>query len=329
MSMHNTVSLETALQKQRSDTFPRLDIISAETLQAKDFPPLVFVVDQLIVPGMTILAGRPKEGKSWLALSLCNAVATGGKALGGLDCDQGDVLYLALEDNQRRLKSRLQMLSPYDDWPSRLAFATECPRLDDGGLDKIRAWIEEANSPKLVVVDVFVKVRAQKQGSDGGYEADYAAAAPLQRLAIEHGIAILCIHHTRKMPSDDPLEAVSGTNGLTGAADTILVLKREAINTGDAVLYGRGRDFPECELALSFNDATCEWLHVGDASEFRANKEAQEIIDALKTSDQAMGALEIAEILVGVPIENIRKRLKRMSDRGQIIKISMGMYRPV
>lgn len=132
----------------------------------------------------------------------------------------------------------------------------------------------------------------------------------------------LCISHGYR------LESTTAAWSLP-AADATLVLKREAINTGDAVLYGRGRDIPEFQLALSFDDRTCQWSCLGDASEFRANKEAQEVIDALKTSDQAMSAQDIEEVLDDMPVGNIRKRLKRMSDRGQIVKVSTGMYKTV
>lgn len=334
-----TVTLEDAEAEDRkarhyskaADQRPRFDTISAETLQTKDFPELVYVVDQLIVDGaLTFLTGAPKGGKSWAAMNVCSAVATGGKAFGNLQCALGDVLYLALEDNQRRLKSRLQKLNPYDTWPPRLKFVTESPRLGDGGLAMMETWVQETEDPTLIVIDVFVKVRDASASGANGYDTDYSAVVPLQRFAAENGVAILCIHHTRKMKADDALETVSGTTGLTGAADTVLVLQRDAaLSKGEALLKGRGRDIPDVEMAMSFNEVTCEWQHLGDASEYRASKEEQEIIDALKTSEQAMGAQEIAEILPDLNTKTISQRLTRMTERGKIRKISYGMYRPV
>lgn len=319
-----------ALQKRVADQRPRFDTITAEELQTKDFPELAFVVDQLIVPGLTFLVGAPKGGKSWAAMNICFGVSTGSKAFGNLQCAHGDALYLALEDNQRRLKSRLHKLNPYDTWPPKLRFVTESPRLNDGGLAMMETWFQEADNPTLIVVDVFVKVRDASTSSANGYDADYASVVPLQKFASENSIAILCIHHTRKMKADDALETVSGTTGLTGAADTILILQRDTtLSKGEAILKGRGRDIPDVEMALTFNEATCEWQHLGDASEYRASKEEQEIIDALMTSDQAMGAQEIVEILPDLTTKAISQRLARMAERGKIRKTGYGKYRPL
>lgn len=200
------------------------------------------------------------------------------------------------------------------------------PRLDNGGLKWLQQWVDLADNPKLIVIDVYAKVKMQ---SGDGYEADYRAAAPLQEFAVENGIAVLCIHHTRKMAADDPLESVSGTNGLTGAADSILVLRREAINNGNAVLYGRGRDISECELALCFDETSCHWSHRGNAAELRASKESQEIIDALSHIGEPAGAKAIAELLPHLNTSVVSKRLYRMSDRGEVRKTSYGVYEPV
>ena len=88
------------------------DSIDAETLLGMDFPPLEYVIPGYVVEGLTVLAGKPKLGKSWWAYDASIAVATGGKAMGSIDCEQGDVLYLALEDNRRRVKDRLLTLCP-------------------------------------------------------------------------------------------------------------------------------------------------------------------------------------------------------------------------
>jgi replicative DNA helicase len=126
-----------------------------------------YVVPGYIAEGLTVLAGRPKLGKSWLALDLAIAVATGGSALGSSRIEQGDVLYLALEDNERRLQKRLLQLLPPTSMPESLAVETECPRLDQGGLEAIREWVESVPSPRLIVVDVFNKVRPEtKRGEN-------------------------------------------------------------------------------------------------------------------------------------------------------------------
>jgi RecA-family ATPase len=179
-----------------------------------------------VVEGATILAGRPKVGKSWLALDWGLAVARSGFVFGDVHCKQGDVLYIALEDNERRLKSRIaKLLGADSEWPEKFEYATEWPRADEGGLDAIRTWIKSKETPRLVVIDVLEAFRLRARGKDGIYAADYAAVKALQMIASELHVAILIVHHLRKAGSDgDAQDKISGTLGLTGAADSFLVL---------------------------------------------------------------------------------------------------------
>jgi RecA-family ATPase len=207
---------------------PRLETFTAAELQHRDFPPIHYVIPGYIVEGLTLLAGKPKLGKSWLALDWALAAAYGGIACGSIKCDWGEVLYCALEDNQRRLQRRLRQLLPEGEWPGRLEIITSLRRLDGGGLDDLRRWIEAAERPRLIVIDTFACVRPTRLAKDNPYDADYAALSPLQVMAGEMGLAIVVVHHVRKLESDDPLDTVSGTTGLTGAADSILVLNRDS-----------------------------------------------------------------------------------------------------
>src|SRR3984893_3034929 len=117
-------------------------ISTAKALKDEVFPPIKFIVKSYLVEGATILAGRPKIGKSWLALDWSIAVARGGVCFGDVQCKEGDVLYIALEDNKRRLKSRLaKLLGLIGEWPEKLEYATEWPRAHEGGLNSIRACI--------------------------------------------------------------------------------------------------------------------------------------------------------------------------------------------
>ena len=100
----------------------RRGAVLASELKGQIFDPVRYVLPGYISDGVTILAGKPKVGKSWLALDMCIAVAAGRFTLGTIKPIQGDVLYLALEDNKRRLKKRIAKLLPStdSDWPSRL-----------------------------------------------------------------------------------------------------------------------------------------------------------------------------------------------------------------
>src|SRR5690606_36856682 len=142
-----------------------------------------------------------------------------GYCLGDVLCEQGQELYLGLEDNARRLQARLHKLLP-DAEADRIAnidFVLEAPRSNEGGIELIREWIVSKPNPRLVIIGVLAMFRPVRSGSDNSYETDYAAIKALQALASEMGVAIVVVHHLRKgaSHSGDPFEKVSGTLGLS------------------------------------------------------------------------------------------------------------------
>lgn len=302
---------------------PKLGRLNATALLAKKIPTIEHIVLGYIQAGLSIVAGKPKTGKSWLSLGLAVAVATGGLALGNVPVKQGSVLYLALEDNERRLQQRLrQILQDQEVALDDLYLETECPRLDAGGAEAIREWIHATQDARMVIVDVFTKIRPERSSSDTGYESDYRALAPLKQLADETGIAVVIVHHTRKMAAEDPFETVSGTNGITGAADTILILDRGGQGT---TLYARGRDIEEIETALLFDKQSGAWLAQGSAAEVRRSDERQAILAALTEAGAPMSPTELSNKL-DVPNANVRQLLQRMMASGEVSKRGRGLY---
>jgi RecA-family ATPase len=186
-------------------------LITASELQ-KRFKPVRIIVPGLIPEGVTIVAGKPKVGKSWLALDLCIAAAGDRFVLGHTKPVHGDVLYLALEDNQRRLKKRIDKILDSGSAPARLALHTEWRRVDQGGLEDIEAWCQSVSEPRLVWIDTLAKVRPVAARNEQAYAADYRAIEGLQKLAGQYQVAIAVNHHLRKMSSeDDAFDDVSGT----------------------------------------------------------------------------------------------------------------------
>lgn len=296
--------------------------VTAAELKRKTFKPVGWVINDLIPDGLTMLAGKPKLGKSWLMLDAAVAVARGGFVLDN-KCAQGDALYAALEDNERRLKGRMAKVCPMGDWPDRLTFWTEMNRLEEGGIEQLREWICSAVAPRLIVIDVFSKVRRSKGAQEGLYDADYLAAVPLKKLADETGVAIVIVHHLRKMAADgDPLDMVSGSTGLTGAMDTILVLNR---GSDGVTLYGRGRDIEEIESAVEFRRDTCRWSMLGDAREVRLSDERKKVIDALRTAAEPMSPTQLADV-TEMPNGNVRRLLHSMARDGEVRKTGRGQY---
>jgi hypothetical protein len=225
------------------------------------------------------MAGAPKLGKSWLAHGLAIAVASGGYALGKVPVVQGDVLYLALEDNARRLQDRLRILLNGNQAPDGFHLELEWPRLDAGGAERLDDWLSAHRDARLVLVDVYPRIRPQSKNRDQ-YQTDYEGAAQLQALAITHGVAVVALYHTRKAEAVDFVETVQGTFGIAGAADTIVVVKR-ARGEADATLHITGRDVVEQELALQFVATAGTWELLGPAAEHDLHETRKTIREAV------------------------------------------------
>jgi hypothetical protein len=297
--------------------------LSAKELNNMRFEPIKYVVPGVIVEGLTLLAAKPKMGKSWMMLHAAVAVARGGFTLGDIHCPEGDALYLALEDNLRRLQSRMTKLLGTQEWPARLFFRCEMPRLAEGGLQAIKDWIKTANHPRLVIIDTLAMVRAPKKRDESTYDADYGAVKELRALANEHGIAIVLVHHLRKQDADDAFDTVSGTLGLTGAPDTILVLKRDS--SGSIVLHGRGRDLVEIEKAMTFNPDACIWTIAGEVREVRTSNERKTILAAMREIELPASPTAIAAA-ANLKHGNVKKLLPKLMDAGLIKKCDYGKY---
>jgi DNA-binding transcriptional ArsR family regulator len=294
---------------------------TARELELMEFPEISYVVPNHIVEGLTLLAGKPKVGKSWLALDLSLAVAYGGIACGSIQCEAGDTLYCALEDNPRRLQRRMRQLLPRSDWPDRLQLRTTLPRLNAGGLDELRRWAEVAKKPKLIVLDTFACIRPHRSSKDNAYEADYAALSPLQRIASELSLAIVVVHHLRKLESEDPLDTISGTTALAGAADSVLVLRRDA---GGVTLYGRGRDIDDIEDAMELDRTTGHWTILGEASKVRKSEARKIILDTLRGEDE----MSVSDLTAATGMERnaLDQLLWKMVRNAEVKKTKRGHY---
>ena len=297
------------------------ETVTAAELQTKTFAPIKWIVPDLLPEGLTLLCGKPKLGKSWMALDFGCAVALGASTLGKV-CEAGPVLYLALEDNQRRLKKRLAKIHNRGAWPADLHLATESPRLDAGGLLALRDWCDCHPNARLLILDTLATVKPANTGRQSDYAADYAALRGLHALAGELGIAIVVVHHVRKAEADDPFDTVSGSTGLTGAADTTLILTKRA-GDGGTVRYGRGRDLAEVELAVEFNTDVCRWTELGLPSEAFASDTRKRILDAMRQGTQS--PLKISDVS-GVEYELAKKTLQRMASAGEVNKNGHGLY---
>jgi hypothetical protein len=295
---------------------------TAEDLLAAELPEPRYAVAGLLPEGLGFMCGAPKLGKSWLGLALGIAVAAGGHALGTIEVEQGETLYLALEDNARRLQSRLRLLLKGAGAPAGLYLETEWPRLDDGGAEKLIRWLDQHPLARLVVVDVYPRIRPHSRDRNL-FQADYEGASLLQALAVSYGVAVVCIYHTRKAESSDFVETVQGTFGTAAAADTIMVLKR-ARGDADATLHVTGRDVAEQELALRFAPDAGTWELLGDAAEYGLGKTRKAILEIV-TTHGALTPKGVSDLLGDVSHDLAKKTMQRMFSDGQLTAVG-GTY---
>jgi hypothetical protein len=312
--------------REESATPTRVDVsknghskttFTAAELLEMELPPIRWAIPDLLPEGVTILAGRAKIGKSFLAFGLCVAVATGGEALGRIPVGRGDVHYIALEDNKRRLKNRLKSILGGREAPKNLTISIEWPRLDNGGVEKLDAWLKDHPDAKLVVIDILKSIRPKAAIGRNIYDVDYESLEPLKPLIERHGVSIVVVHHLNQGQSPDPLQLISGSEGLVGVVDGTLVLRRER-GKHDATLHVAGKDIEEeREHALRWDEKITGWTLIGDAEDFRMSDERREIIDAMQKLARPVTTSEVATHL-DKDYFAVRKLMGKMEPEGLI-----------
>ena len=230
----------------------KLQTVNADTLLYEPLEKPSFVVDGLIPTGLTLFCGSQKIGKSWLMLKLCLCVSQG-IPLWDMPTQEGDVLYLCLEDTFCRIQDRLFRLT--DEASGRLHFAVASDKLSDSLIVQLEDYLKEYPDSRLIVIDTLQKVRTASK--DNAYASDYGDISLIKDFADRHSLAVIVVHHIRKQNDSDVFNKVSGTTGLTGSADATFVLQQESRASNAAKLYVTGRDTPYQEFTLRFRD--CSW----------------------------------------------------------------------
>ncbi len=297
----------------------------AVTLLQQELPEPQWAVPGLLPEGVTLLAGKPKMGKSWLALNLAIAVARGAPALGRLPTCKGHVLYLGLEDHERRITDRLRKMLQDEDAPAGLTWGGYWSPLSDGGLTDLEAYVRMKAETRLIIIDTLARVRPLSAGGGSVYAEDYAIITPLKQLAEAHHLSILLVHHLRKNGASDPMDEISGSTGLTGATDCNMVLQRER-GQREATLHITGRDVEEQTLYLTFDEDCAHWTLLANQSATpKLSPDRQAILDLLERMDRPMSPTEIAAILA-MDYEKVRKALFFMKKAGDISTEGRGLY---
>lgn len=158
------------------------------------------VIDGLLYPGTYLFAGAPKVGKSFLMAQLAYHVSTG-LPLWDYPVHKGTVLYLALEDDHRRLQERLYRMFGMEA-TTDLLFAIHAKQVGVGLEEQLKRFVQEHPDTKLIIIDTLQKIR-EAGGDKYSYANDYEVVGKLKRFADDCGVCLLLVHHTRKQQADD------------------------------------------------------------------------------------------------------------------------------
>lgn len=304
--------------------------IKGSDLMNIEFPPIKWAVPNLIPEGLTILAGKPKHGKSLLAMNLALGIAKGTKVLNGIEVEQGAVLYLGLEDTNKRLNNRIKKMQSFLSSSDSIYFYCEFPSIDENGLYLLKYEIENIPNIKLIVIDTLKKFKSAKAPHGKQlYDIDYESISHIKQMADRFNIPILVIHHLRKSVSMDTMDNLSGSLGLTGAADTIIVLEKNQYEK-HAILHLVGREVEEQQLDIKFDKALLEWQLIGDHTEEVLNDYQEIIISIIRNSKSPMTPTEISTNNIAVQnkltLNIVKKQLKQLLEKTNYIHTLAGKY---
>ncbi|NQU04937.1 MAG: AAA family ATPase [Calditrichaeota bacterium] len=286
-------------------------------LMATQFPPLKYIIPKYLPEGLFILAGKQKLGKSWLALDMSLAVATGGTVLNE-QVEQGRAIYFALEDGARRLQDRLLKLGLKDKQPELLALAEmgSLPPLDEGGYELLENLLKLYTDTRLLIIDTLGMIKPPTSNKNA-YEEDVKIMAPLREMAKQYGISLVLVTHVRKTEANDTFDEVHGSVGLTGTADGTIKLNRKR-GCNNAVMDITGRDIEEVSMAIEFNKNTFKWEVLGEAATVELTDKQKKIVDAL-TLDANLPPSKIADA-IGEERHSVSNILSRMYRDEIVIK---------
>ena len=251
----NSANIDQIIQRMNDPGF--MPVVSMEDIYGMVFSPKEWIIKGILRSGLYILAGAPKVGKSFLVGQIAYHVSTG-RPLWGYPVHRSPVLYMALEDDHQRLQERMFRMFGVESTKD-LYFTISAKNLREGLEEQIAGFVKDHPGTRLIIIDTLKKIRP---GDDDtySYARDYADMTQLKKIADDNGICLLLVHHTRKKEDEsDAFNTVSGTNGLTRAADGSFIFAKKRRTDSDAVLQFTGRDLQDQIFYLSKNRETLTW----------------------------------------------------------------------
>jgi len=301
---------------------PVKGLISGYDVLTTDWPEPTWAVKDFFPVGMTLVAGAGKIGKSFWALQIDQAVASGGRMF-GREVEQGRVLYLALEDVERRFKGRMLKQGWGEEAAKNLTvfygrdFSSEFGGLENGGSEKLQRLIQWGDY-RLTIVDTFSRSIFVDQNDK---LAVTRALAPLHLIANEENVVVIIIDHHNKLGSTDAIKAISGSTAKGEIADTVIGIFRERGKAG-ARLFITGRELIDAEYDVFFDYDTCCWQCDEHLTSITLTEKHQEILAALED----LGGSTLMETVAAVDWDkgNTYKYLQTLVNEGLVFRKGQG-----
>lgn len=254
------------------------DGIDGDALLALDLPETHYLCRPWIPEGVTILAGRPKVGKTTLLRQIA-VCASDGAPLWGKPCAQTEVLFLSLEEGRKLMRKKLMLAGYSGAQLRRIRFHWQW-RTGVGGIGDLHERLKVNPAIRFVIVDSLTRFRDAPTRDKPQFHQDYEAVRMLADVAKDiPGLTIIVLHHTKKDQGDDPIADISGTFGLTAAADNYMVMRRES---GEFVLHCGGRYWDEPQDAFRLRRAGGVWALEGVADAARLSPMQRQYLDTLR-----------------------------------------------
>lgn len=251
-------------------------LITSAELQKMEIPPTEFIIDNILTPGLILLGAPPKTCKSYMCLQMCLAICQGEDFL-GFHTKQHGCWYLDLESNLDRPKKRTEQILDSESTIQNLYITVESEPMGKGFEEDLRKTIEERPDIKVIVVDVFKKIRPGARRGVDPYDRDYEDYGAIKALADEYHLAIILVTHTTKMKHpDDPFNELIGSAGTLGSVDVAMVIKKETRDAETAKLYVSGKDVEDQCYEIRFDGKRHIWEKLGTSQEVEAQRLREE-----------------------------------------------------
>ena len=291
-----------------------------EIIASQDNTTSTNIIESLIFPGITMLAGPPKSGKTIFATQMAFAVTSDKFLMDKFPAKPGSVLYLAYEEGRDLTRQRLVSMQA-EFTPKTFRVEYNWPTLENNGADRLGLYLQSNKDVKLVIIDVYQRFVG---GNKSSYKGEYLALQKIHKIATMFGVAIILLHHTAKKIPPDWQSAIYGSQGVTGVADTTMVLDRP---TGDnrGRLRITGRKCPTREFALRFHEAPLGWQY---AQTIDGNELSPERLEILEVLNDCRGPVKMSEIanVTCLGKRSVHNMLKKMVGGGLVQKTGHGYY---